>query len=70
MWQAIKSAAEAILSHDLPLANAILEASNIITTSGLLDLCYDEKGHQYCVPAYCYCDPIELIIGSNNGWLL
>lgn len=60
MWQAIRTAAEAMLSGDIGLANAILEASNIITPNGSIDVCYDERGHQYKAPLFCYANPIEL----------
>lgn len=60
MWAAIKGAAEALLSGDLPLASAILEASNVISANGSLELCYDERGHRYKVPQYCYSHPLEL----------
>eukprot|EP01038_Epipyxis_sp_PR26KG_P015924 gene15924-21604_t len=60
MWQAIRTAAEAILDNDLGLANAILEASNISTPGGTLEVSYDERGHQYKVPNYCIANPIEL----------
>eukprot|EP01039_Chlorochromonas_danica_P000428 gene428-462_t len=60
MWQTIRSAAEALLSNDCVLANAILEASNIATPNGTLEVCYDERGFQYKIPIYCYCDPVEL----------
>eukprot|EP01036_Dinobryon_divergens_P045920 gene45920-61381_t len=57
MWNALRTAAEALLSEDFPLANAIIEASNITTPNGNLELCYDERGHQYTVPGYCYTIP-------------
>lgn len=60
MWLAIRSAADAMLGDDLALANAIVEASNIITPNGSLELCYDERGFQYKVPQYCYANPLEL----------
>lgn len=85
MWQAIKSAAEALLANDVSLANAIVEvrcfmwfldksfifsanyyqASNITTPNGSLEVCYDERGHQYKVPQYCVANPIEL--GQTQG---
>lgn len=60
MWQSIRSAAEAMLADDLPLANAILEASNLATPNGTLEVVYDERGSQYKVPQYCYANPLEL----------
>lgn len=60
MWQSIRSAAEALLDGDTALANAILEATNIISPSGTLEVVYDERGHQYKVPQYCYSVPLEL----------
>mmetsp|Transcript_24589 Transcript_24589/g.41002 ORF Transcript_24589/g.41002 Transcript_24589/m.41002 type:complete len:260 (-) Transcript_24589:1815-2594(-) len=66
MWQSIRSAAEALVSNDLPLATAILEASNIVTPSGTMELLYDERGQQYKVPIYCISNPIELV--GENGF--
>lgn len=60
IWAAIKSAAEAMLSNDLALASAILEASNIMSANGTLELCYDERGNRYKVPLYCYAHALEL----------
>lgn len=60
MWQSIRSAAEAMLNNDLTLANAILEASNLTTPNGSLEVVYDERGYQYKVPQYCYANPLEL----------
>jgi len=60
MWQSIRSAAEAMLVYDIGLANAILEASGLITPNGSLEVCYDERGAQYKVPQYCYANPLEL----------
>lgn len=60
MWQTIRSAAEAVLADDIPLANAILDASSINTPNGTLEVCYDERGYQYKVPQYCYSSPMEL----------
>eukprot|EP01036_Dinobryon_divergens_P033658 gene33658-43499_t len=57
MWQAIQSAADAVLSSDLRLANAILEASNITTPNGLLE---------YKVPLYCIANPFELVQDSQT----
>lgn len=67
MWQAIRSAVEALLSNDLPLATAILEASNISTPNGTLDVCYDERGYMYKVPIYCLANPQELRPSSGAG---
>lgn len=66
MWQNIRSAADAFLGADLVLSNAILEASNIKTPSGSLDICYDERGQQYNVPAFLFSDPIELLESSSG----
>jgi hypothetical protein len=60
MWQAIHVAADALLADDLPLATAILEASQIVSATGSLELCYDERGNRYKVPQYCYAHPMEL----------
>ena len=60
MWQALRSCCEAILNNDIELANAILQASNMTTSTGYVDECYDELGRLYNVPKYCYCDPVEI----------
>lgn len=57
-WQIIKSAAEAILEDNIMMANVLLEAGGITTPNGSLELCYDEQGHQYKTPIYCYCNPV------------
>jgi len=61
MWGAIRSAADALINQDFALANAIVDASNITTPNGSLDLCYDERGHEYKVPTYCYANPVEMV---------
>jgi len=67
MWQAIHVAADALLADDLPLATAILEASSIVSSTGSLELCYDERGHRYKVPQYCYSHPIELRVADPSS---
>lgn len=67
MWQAIRSAAEALIANDVGLASAILEASNIITPNGSLELCYDERGHQYKVPLFCLTNPTDLVEGAASA---
>ena len=35
-----------------------------------MEVCYDERGHKYSVPAYCYSEPLELTDqphGHNDG---
>lgn len=66
MWNSLRTAAEACLSGDLPLANAILEASNLSTPHGTLEVCYDERGYEYVLPAYCRMNPNDLIISSST----
>lgn len=66
MWQTIRSAAEAVLTDDIPLANAILDASSILTPNGTLEVCYDERGYQYKVPQYCYSNPMELTTQTTD----
>ena len=61
MWAAIRSASEALVSDDLLLASAIMEASNISTPSGSLDLVYDELGQAYRVPTFCYANPVNAV---------
>lgn len=63
MWQSLRSASEALINRDLTLANGILNASNISTPLGSLELCYDELGNEYRVPAYCYCTPNDITDG-------
>ena len=43
------------------------KASNIITTTGTLEVCYDELGSQYKVPMYCFANPTELVASSSSG---
>ena len=40
MWNAIKSAAEALLAQDLPLANALLEVRSILLYIYIPNLSY------------------------------
>lgn len=60
MWQTIRSACDALVDQDVALTNAILEAANLMTPNGTLELVYDERGHQYKIPMYCYAKPQEL----------
>jgi hypothetical protein len=60
MWQAIKSASEALLTNDSILSNAILEASNIKTPSGSLSNCFDERGFCYEIPDFACKQPNKL----------
>jgi hypothetical protein len=61
MWQAIRSAAEAMLADDIGLATVILEASEIRAPTGYLDICYDERGYQYRVPNFCLANPSDML---------
>lgn len=54
MYIALRSVCEAILNKDSGLADAILQASNITTTGSTLSQCYDERGHEYNIPSYCW----------------
>lgn len=54
MYISLRSVCEAILSGDSALADAILEASNITTVDATLARCYDERGHEYNIPSYCW----------------
>jgi len=54
MYIAIRSVCEAILNNDNVLAEAILEASNITTFDKTLARCFDERGHEYLIPSYCW----------------
>mmetsp|Transcript_95 Transcript_95/g.139 ORF Transcript_95/g.139 Transcript_95/m.139 type:complete len:247 (+) Transcript_95:163-903(+) len=69
MWNAIQSAADAVLLDDLTLANAILEASEITTPNGLLEVLYDNRGYQYKVPIYCIANPVELVQSNASAEL-
>jgi len=66
MWHNIRSVAEALAANDVVLANAILEASEIVSPSGTMDTLYDERGAQYKVPIYCTSNPVELV-GESPG---
>jgi len=66
MWQALRTCAEACHQGDLQLANAILEASNLSTPSGTLEVCYDERGYEYAIPNYCRLSPNELTANLSN----
>lgn len=61
MWQNIRSAAEALASDDVMLANAILEASHIVSPTGSMETLYDERGAQYKLPIFTFSNPIELV---------
>ena len=58
----LRSISEALLEQDLTLANAMLEASHLITPQGTLDVVYDERGRVYKVPRYCFATPQELTL--------
>jgi hypothetical protein len=42
-----------------------IQASNISSPAGTLEVCYDERGHQYKTPIYCMANPVELIDNEN-----
>lgn len=67
MWQSLRSVAEALLSGDVGLANAIFFASSLKSTTGLLDVVYDERGFEYSVPMFCYSDPLELVNSTSTS---
>lgn len=54
MYAALRSVCDAILNDDSALADAILQASNITTEGTTLARCYDERGHEYNIPSYCW----------------
>lgn len=56
MYVALRSVCEAIVANENALAEAILEASNITTTGTTIARCYDERGHEYNIPTYCWSD--------------
>lgn len=54
MYIALRNVCEAMLNNESQLADAILEASNITTVDATLSRCYDERGHEYNIPSFCW----------------
>ena len=54
MWQALKSASEALISNDIDMARAILSASEITITNGSIGTCYDTRFlyHYFSLSSY------------------
>ena len=83
VWQALKSAAEALLNNDIELSRAILDASEISINNNTLGTCYDPRyrylhsisiiiiilisGHMYIVPNYCTKNPQDIQHNSGNN---
>lgn len=65
MWNALRSAAEALNSNDASLATAIMTASNITAPNGTIELCYDELGNEYKIPTYCFTIPNNVVDTSK-----
>mmetsp|Transcript_12539 Transcript_12539/g.18937 ORF Transcript_12539/g.18937 Transcript_12539/m.18937 type:complete len:233 (+) Transcript_12539:145-843(+) len=65
MWNALRMASDAFLADDTALATAILDASNINLPNGTLEQCFDERGHEYKVPTFCYTTPSNIGTGAK-----
>lgn len=63
----LRSVSEALIDQDLALANAILEASSLLTPQGNLEVVYDERGRVYKVPRYCFAIPLELTLSPVDN---
>eukprot|EP00043_Microstomoeca_roanoka_P004902 m.52555 g.52555 ORF g.52555 m.52555 type:complete len:252 (+) comp12712_c0_seq1:76-831(+) len=66
VWDALKAACE---TDDMALQHAILESAGIKLPQGTLRLVYDELGHAYEIPEYCFRFPANMIddtSGSNT----
>ncbi|KAJ1565900.1 Ubiquitin domain-containing protein 2 [Nowakowskiella sp. JEL0078] len=63
IWQVLKVACEC---SDISAAQTYIDSAFITVPTGVLaDGCYDELGNQYIIPAYCFANPINLIL--NDG---
>jgi hypothetical protein len=45
----------------------ILQASNITTVDATLARCYDERGHEYNIPSYCWSDRGPANLSPNKS---
>jgi len=61
IWDALKTAADAIENGDFALAQIIIETAAIKVPNGTLSETYDELGNKYQVPLYCLAPPENLI---------
>ena len=47
MWQALKSASEALLNDDIELARSLLDASELKICNNMLGTCYDTRYYHF-----------------------
>ena len=66
MWLSLRRACDAILSEDLGLAEALLDASGLKTAEGSIAACFDERGFAYKLPTYCFCNPVDIAVSGND----
>jgi hypothetical protein len=64
VWMTLRRAAEACIEGDFGLSGAILLAGDINTPSGVLELCYDDRGREYRLPPYCYLHSCDLVVSK------
>ncbi|CAG5096550.1 Oidioi.mRNA.OKI2018_I69.XSR.g14672.t1.cds [Oikopleura dioica] len=65
VWEALRSAADALERGDLEHAQLVIDTANIKVPNGNLSESYDDLGIKYCIPAYCISAPDNLI--SEKG---
>lgn len=61
VWEALRSAAEALERGDVEQAQLMIDSANIKLPNGKLSESYDDLGTKYCIPAYCISAPDNLI---------
>lgn len=64
IWQAVKAALEC---EDKETAQLIVDAVDVTLPNGNLSLVYDELGNKYEIPAFCLCDPDNLVPEGGDG---
>ena len=67
IWDALKTAADAIESGDFALAQIIIDTAAIKVPNGTLAETYDELGNKYQVPLYCIVAPENLIKEDDSS---
>jgi len=67
IWDALKTAADAIEGGDFALAQIIIETAAIKVPNGTLSETYDELGNKYQVPLYCLVPPENLIKEDDSS---
>lgn len=67
IWDALKTAADAIENGDFALAKIIIETAAIKVPHGTLAETYDELGNKYQVPLYCLASPENLIKEDDSS---